>query len=229
MLDRGLMMNQLEALFIGNSYTYFNRMPFMVSKLAESSGKSLSVESVTQGGVSFEWHFNNPETLAAIEKTAWDIVVLQNRSLGPIENSEKMFEYGAALSDEAQKRGAEVVLYMTWARQHIPEMQETITKIYLSLAEKISARVAPVGLAWKKALSEDPDLVLHTEDKSHPNPEGSYLAACVFYSMFYNASPEGLTGTIAVDDKQIVDLSDHRAGFLQSAAWRTVQELASGD
>ena len=201
----------------------------MVSKLAESSGKRLSVELATQGGVSFEWHFNNQETLAAIRKTAWDIVVLQNRSLGPIENREKMLEYGVALNNEARKRGAEVVLYMTWARQHIPDMQEAITEAYFSLAKKIGAKVAPVGMAWKKAFSEDPDLTLHIDDKSHPHPAGSYLAACVFYSTFYNTSPEGLTGNIAVDDRQIIDLSEDRARFLQSVAWRTVQELVSGD
>ena len=208
-------MDRLEVLFVGNSYTYCNNMPLMVSELAESSGKTLHVESVTQGGKGFEWHFNNQETLATIGRANWDLVVLQDYSLGPTKNREKMFEYGTALGDEVQKCGAEIVFYMTWARQHIPEMQGEITEAYLALAEKLKAKVAPVGMAWEKAFSEMPDLALHTADKSHPNVAGSYLAACVFYSTFYNESAEGLAGPMAVDE----------AKFLQSIAWRTVQEL----
>ncbi len=140
-----------------------------------------------------------------------------------------MYEYGTALNDEIQKCGAQTVLYMTWARQHIPEMQAEVTDAYLSLAEKINAKVAPVGMAWKNAFAANPDLILHRDDQSHPNSMGSYLVACVFYSTFYNESPEGLTGKIVIDAEEIVDLSDSEARFLQSIAWETVQELVSGD
>jgi hypothetical protein len=130
---------------------------------------------------------------------------------------------GLALAGEVQKRGAQVVFFMTWARQHIPEMQKEITEAYTQLAKKAGARIAPVGVAWEKALKADPQLVLHREDKSHPNSVGSYLAACVFYSTFYGASPAGLTGTITVDEERIVDLPDSDAEFLQSIAWETVE------
>lgn len=53
-------MDMLKALFIGNSYTYCNNMPWIVSKLADSADvpKTLEVEMVSQGGVTLEWHFN---------------------------------------------------------------------------------------------------------------------------------------------------------------------------
>jgi hypothetical protein len=204
-------------------------MPWIVSGLVESSGKTLDVDMVTKGGVSFEWHFNNQETLDAIAETDWDFVVLQNNSLGPIQSRKEMHKYGTALNDKVRERGAQTILYMTWARQHIPEMQEGITEAYLSLARKISARVAPVGIAWRNAFDADTDLTLHTSDKSHPNPMGSYLAACVFYSTFYNESPEGLTGNIVIDEGKTIDLTDDRAKFLQTIAWETVQKVAPGD
>jgi hypothetical protein len=61
-------MNPLKVLFIGNSYTYCNKMPWIVAKLAESAQRDLLVDMVTQGGVSLEWHAHNQETLDAIEK-----------------------------------------------------------------------------------------------------------------------------------------------------------------
>jgi len=218
-------MNSLKALFIGNSYTFCNKMPWIVSKLAESAQRNFVVDMVTQGGVSLEWHANNKETLNAIEKGNWDVVVLQDRSLGPIESRDKMHQFGMELNEHIQEVGAETVLYMTWARQHIPEMIDDLAVAYISLAKKINAKVAPVGIAWKNALDARPDLILHTEDKSHPTPIGSYLTACIFYSTFYNTSSEGLTGKIVIDDEKIVDLSDEDALFLQKIAWKTVPDL----
>ena len=39
-----------------------------------------------------------------------------------------------------------------------------------------------MGVAWQQSLKDDPKLVLHAKDGSHPAPAGSYLAACVFYA-----------------------------------------------
>jgi len=218
-------MNPLKVLFMGNSYTFCNKMPWIVSKLAESAQRNLVVDMVTQGGVSLEWHAHNQETLDAIEKGDWNIVVLQDFSLGPIENREKMFQFGMELNQRIQKIGAETVLYMTWARQNIPEMIDDLADAYISLGKSINAKVAPVGIAWKNAIETNPDLILYTHDKSHPTPSGSYLSASVFYSIFYNSSPEGLTGKIVVDDENIVDLNDEDALFLQKIAWRTFNNL----
>jgi hypothetical protein len=220
-------MDQIGALFIGNSYTYCNKMPWIVSKLAESAQKELFVDMVTQGGVSLEWHANNKDTIDAIEKGNWNFVVLQDFSLGPVDNREKMFKYGIELNQRIQKIGAETVLYMTWARQHIPEMINDLADAYISLAKEINSKVAPVGIAWKNALNANSNLVLHTEDKSHPTPSGSYLSACVFYSTFYNSSPEGLTGNIIIDNEKIVELSDEEARFLQKIAWEAKRNLTT--
>jgi len=216
-------MSLLKVLFVGNSYTFCNKLPWIVSKLAESAGENLIVDMVTQGGVSLEWHAHNQGTLDAIDKGGWDIVVLQDFSLQAVDKRDKMFQYGEELDQRIKNIGAETVLYMTWARQHIPEMINDLTEGYFSLARNINAKVAPVGIAWKNALEARPDLILHTEDKSHPTPAGSYLAGCVFYATFYNSSPEGLTGKIIVDDEKIVDLSDEDALFFQRIAWKAVK------
>ena len=218
-------MGKTKALFIGNSYTYCNKMPWIVSKLAESAGRQLHVDMVTKGGVSFAWHFDNPDTLKAIQDDSWDFIVFQNHSLGAIQSKEKMDQYGAALIKMAQDAGAQAVLYMTWARQHAPETQGQITDAYASLGKATGAKVAPVGEAWKKVLGAEPKLALHTNDKSHPNPLGSYLTACVFYATFYNESPEGLTGHIDVDGETIISIECDKARHVQVLAWETTREF----
>ena len=70
-------------------------------------------------------------------------------------------------------------------------------------------KVAPVGLAFSMALQERPDVKLYIED-GHPTPEGTYLAACVFYGFIYQQSPVGNSYGGDISDADIV--------FLQSIA-----------
>ena len=81
--------------------------------------------------------------------------------------------------------------------------------------------LVPVGMAWGMALSMDPFVDLWTGDNSHPTFKGSYLAACVFYTIIFNESPVGLSyiGNLSVND----------ATFLQRAAVRTmISDLSVG-
>ena len=221
-------MQSLKVLFIGNSYTYYNSLPSMISKLAEASDKPhrLDVSMVAAGEKTLEWHYSNPETIKAIRKADWDIVVLQEFSTRPVRKKARMFRFASKLDHKIKLSGARTFLYLTWARQHIPRMQEGLTEAYTSLARKLDATVAPVGIAWQKVLQTDPDLTLHKEDKSHPTPMGSYLAACVFYSTFFRTNPAGLTGTVVIDGNEILNLQENKARFLQSVAWETVREFA---
>jgi hypothetical protein len=80
-----------------------------------------------------------------------------------------------------------------------------------------------VGIAWQMALAADPPFVLHSPDKSHPNPTGTYLAACVFYATRLDASPVGLPGRIQHGHKLLADIPDDQAKRLQEIAWAAVK------
>lgn len=215
-----------KVLFIGNSYTYFNDLPRMVQGLAQVAGKSLETAAVTSGGKSLEWHlYSNPATLDAIDKSGWDFVVLQDYSLQTIVDPGKMRGAATSLAARIRAVSATPVLYMTWARQHIPEMQDTITDIYMRIAREIDARVAPVGEAWRKVRAASPGLVLHTEDRSHPNIVGSYLAACVFYATFFDETPVGLSNTFGLCNGVSAVVDRDKATLLQEMAWASVQDL----
>ncbi len=83
---------------------------------------------------------------------------------------------------------------MTWADRIRPETQAVLADAYTKMAQELGAILAPVGLAWEAVLRVDPDFDLHHQDGRHANPIGSYLTACVFYSVLFNTSPEGLPG-----------------------------------
>jgi len=216
-----------RGLFIGNSYTACNDLPGMIASLARRGTPpcELATRMVVQGGVTLEWHYEQPETLAAIREGDWDFVALQEQSLRPVEDTAKMHEFGLKLHQEIREPGGETVLYMTWARQHLPEMQEKLTAAYVGLAEKAGAKVVPVGLAWQRALAAAPELTLHTEDQSHPNPTGTYLAACVFASSLFGAKPPYSLADLEASVPGLSMLSGAQAEALQLIAWEAAEEF----
>jgi hypothetical protein len=171
-----------RVLFIGNSYTAYNGgLPKVLKQMADHAGKPIEIEMSVSGGKSLEWHWNEGQARPAIERGGWDYVVLQDFSTQAINKPQLLAEYARKFDELITKRGAKTVFYLTWARQHQPENQAVITKAYTDAATELMATVAPVGVAWQRVLRDKPDTVLHFDDRSHPNPAGTYLTACVFY------------------------------------------------
>ena len=78
-----MLAQSIDILFIGNSYTYANNMPQMVSELALSFGDTLNFQTSTFGGATFNSHSSNVSTLDKISQKNWDYVVLQAQSQEP--------------------------------------------------------------------------------------------------------------------------------------------------
>jgi hypothetical protein len=93
-------------------------------------------------------------------------------------------------------------------------MQAQLRSCYTDLADELGAIVAPVGDAWQNAVTQNPQLDLWYRDGLHSSETGTYLAACVFYAVVYQQSPEALMYTAG--------LAEETAGFLQRIAAETV-------
>jgi hypothetical protein len=224
---------QLRALFIGNSFTYVNDLPRLTETLAASAKEARLLETrmVAVGGASLESHWDDGAALTAIKQGQWDYVVLQEQSALPVSNPKLMHQYARLFDAEIKKAGARTIFFLTWARQDRPEAQAGITEAYTAIAKELGAIIAPIGLAWQRALKEKGGLRLYDEDQLHASPAGTYMAACVFYAVLYGKSPEGLTrrlintqlgtdneGTSVGSD----DLSEAEARLIQRVAWATV-------
>ena len=87
-----------------------------------------------------------------------------------------------------------------------PQNQKVIADAYTSIGVELAAMVVPVGEAWKDFLAKHKSPALHDADKSHPTLAGSYLAACVFYSVLYKESPVGIDSAVKGLSARDVDL-----------------------
>ena len=207
----------MNILFIGNSYTYVNDLPRMLSTLAAAGPRKLRIQTDKQveGGQSLMGHWNKGKAVEKIRKGGWDFVVLQDQSLTPAQRPQLTREYAPKLDAEIRKAGARTVFYMTWARKKDPPMIDKLSQTYTEVARELGAAVAPVGLAWKAAIEKRPELELFAGDGSHPSPAGTYLAACVFYATLTGEDPAKLPADV------IKSIPAETARFLQQVARET--------
>jgi hypothetical protein len=212
------MPTHVKALFIGNSFTARNNVPALIAAMAESRGHRFTHKLLSIGGASLRTHFNKGDALREIasgKEGGYDIVVLQEQSTLPVKNATRMHENVRDFAAPIKEAGAKMVLYLTWARRHSPQHQQLITDAYTTIGQEVGATVIPAGLAWQRILADHPDITLHDKDQSHPTPAGSYLAACVFYAILFNESPEGAPAPKSLDPQQAV--------MFQRAAWATAR------
>ena len=134
-----------------------------------------------------------------------------------------MYPAARALVQKIRQAGAQPVFFLTWAHRdgwpeyNLPDyesMQLQINQGYMTIANQLIAPVAPVGYAWLTAWLQDPQLDLWQADGSHPNEQGTYLAACVFHAVIFRQSPENNT--------YHAHLPAATARYLQSVAASTV-------
>jgi hypothetical protein len=214
------------VLFIGNSLTFVNSLPEIFAELARSGGHPVDVDMSAQGGQTLADHASSPSTLGKLADQSWDFVVLQEQSRIPAiaaQRRQQMVPAVHRLDDKIGESGASTVLFITWAsRDGLPSagfedyaaMQAAIETGYLEAAGEIGAMVAPVGVAWQRALEGHPELALWQTDGIHPSLEGTYLAACVFYASLLGQSPE--------EASYLAGLPEETARFLQAVAAETV-------
>jgi hypothetical protein len=207
-----------KAIFIGNSFTYYNNsLHNHYRRLVTSSGFQFDEEPVTRimtisGGHLPEHQGGMPVMLASED---WGVVVMQGHSLGPISEAtagpfrEAAREYATLIRES----GARPVFFMTWAYTGKPEMTQLLDAAYTSIGRELGAEVVPVGLAFAAVTKDRPNIKLRVPDARHPTVAGTYLAACSFYAAFFNRSPEGLRYTAGLDSEV--------AAYLQRIAWET--------
>jgi hypothetical protein len=189
----------LHVLFIGNSYTYVNDLPGMLSRIAATAGipPAITTDEVVQGAATLQVHWNNGIAQTRIAQGGFTHVVLQGQSQEPLFDDPDFVTYAQKFTDLIAQAGARPTLFVTWARaagdpSYDPskggtfvspgEMQDELTAAYDDLARQSPTDLlACAGEAFRQSIAQYPNLVLQQSDFSHPTVAGTYLAACTFY------------------------------------------------
>ncbi len=211
-----------RVLFIGNSYTYYNNLPMLVSQVASSAGDSIEFKSNTPGGYTYNNHTQDATTLSLISEGNWDFVVLQEQSQlpsFPIQQVEtECFPYAHILDSLIIHHNpcAETVFYMTWGRKNgdasncaswppvctYVGMDSLLKARYTQMANENQGIISPVSTVWRYLRNNAPSIELYAGDESHPSLAGSYAAACSFYAVIFRKDPTSITFNSSLTSEQ---------------------------
>ena len=226
------MEKQMNILFIGNSFTFYNEMPNMVEEMGLSNNWDITVEQIAYGGYSLSDYVEegsdaSEEVINKLNEQTWDYVVLQDSSRKPLDNEDEFLLSVSILNDLITDKGAQTVLFSTWSyRKESSQIQNTgltyiefynvLTNAYSLASSENDTLIAPIGTAFFNLTIEHPEIELLMLDNIHPTKEGSYVAAYIFYTLIISNENN--------NDYKPTGISDETLSILREYALEVLEE-----
>ncbi|NER18868.1 DUF4886 domain-containing protein [Spongiivirga citrea] len=226
-----------NILFIGNSLTYFHKMPEMLQGMTNETNPEMNIEQISFPGMSLSSHLTNiiksrtengistrmkyegelTETEKKIVEKNWDVIILQTGTVAVLIPENRAFKTMKAIEQiksMVTNPNCEFILFQTWPSkeaypkkycyssrsidkslektescsptiENLKQEYELISDSYSILGKKLSLKISYNGEKFYQNLKNNPELELY-EDDIHPNKNGAFLNACIFYEMLTN-------------------------------------------
>ncbi len=221
---------ELNILFIGNSFTFYNDMPTKFFKnICGSAGYKVKIEAITNGGHYLAEFADTSDEYGkkvdkALKNNKYDVVILQEQSGCPIANPKKFYGGVRDLAKKVKDNGAELYLYETWGYKKgysklsshggsTKIMEMKLRAAYTAIAEEVGAEVILAGVAMLDIHTQG-KIEVYRDDLFHPSAQGSALVA---YTIF---------GKIFMEDARNVKyncgMSAENAAAMKEAAYKAV-------
>ena len=173
----------VRVLFVGNSLTYVNNLPGVLTAIAAAAGDTIRTEAAVGGNLALIDHwYGATDAVARIRAGGWDYVVLQQGPTSQIGVDRDTLVLATRLFDgEIRKVGATPALYMVWPSADRLAFFDNVHAAYAAAAQEVGGLFLPAGEAWRIAWRVDRQLPLYGGDHFHPSVLGTYLAALVIY------------------------------------------------
>lgn len=197
-----------RILFIGNSFTFYWNLPSQVEQMSVEKGLEWDIVQSTESGATLRDHWQGNKGLKTkklLAENTYDKIVFQEHSVFPLVHIDTTAYYFKKLKTLVSPK-TKIYLYSTWmypnieGREQYPNLENPIEK---NLREKVATKqeqLISVGAAFSLFAERYPEIELYTDDDKHPSPQGTYLAACVFFSSWSKQSSKGLKRRYAKTD-----------------------------
>lgn len=175
-----------------------------IEQLAKDKGLRWEVHQSTAGGATLKQHWKGEKQLKTkkrIRKKKYNHLIFQDHSTYPLTAIDTTQKYLNKLINVSSKKSKKYI-YATWNYPSIlkgehPQNSSLKIEQALTSIQPPSSVILPVGRAFDLFQDRYPDQTLFTSDNKHPNPIGSYLAACVIFSKISNMSSKGLVRRVS--------------------------------
>ena len=194
-----------RILMVGNSFTFYYNLPITIEQFAKTKGLKWKINQSTASGATFKQHWQNKKglkTTQRLKRKKYTQIIFQEHSTYPLTDIDTTQKYFKKLLKKVPVN-TKKHLYATWAYPKLQNKQNkaitsvTIEDALRSVSPQSDVSILPVGRAFDLFQSRYPNQTLFTSDKKHPNPIGSYLAACVIFSKISGLSSLGLNRRVA--------------------------------
>jgi len=210
-----------KILFVGNSFTYWNNgLWHHMEQLVQyrPGQQKFKAERVVRGGASLKVMWEKTRARTVIAEGAYDVVVLQEDI--PETNVESFYKYARKFDSTIRRSGAQPVFFMAWPYKRLGWItMKEIARAHRTIGAQLGTRIAPVGIAWERAMKERPGVNMYAKDREHPSIQGTYLALYVLYSTIFKESPLKLE----YYPKKHGSMTAKEAAWLRAVAWATAQ------
>lgn len=172
----------IRILYVGNSLTYTNNLPGIVSDIAGRDSIKIRYYDLSNPDYSIEDHLNEGKVHMEIQSGKYDIVIAQQGPSALYESQRILIRDAQKLALLCSATGKTKFALMTvWpAGERSFDLDEVIAS-YNNAADSSNAILCPAGVAWKLAWQMDETLPLYGKDNFHPSFTGSVLAALTVY------------------------------------------------
>ena len=173
----------MRVLFIGNSHTYYNDMPYLFKQICQENGIETEVTMLARGYKGLDYHCKEPQTRFNILYGNYDFIIFQHLQSG--FNKEVLYESVKKMKEWVNISGATPILYMTWSMKAEREKQKELTEGYKEVGEKLGIEVAEVGEVWWKFYDKYPLETIYFTDDKHASKLGSEIAAYTIFNTIF--------------------------------------------
>lgn len=208
----------LKLLFIGNSLTYTNDLPGMVTGLAKASGLDVSADVVAFPGFALIDHWNEGTALAKLRSQHYDFVILQQGPTSLLINRDSLIMWTQMWEPEIRAAGARPALFAVWPDSSRFFAFADVAESYREAAQAVQGVFLPVGDTWLATWARVPNAALYGSDNFHPNVAGSYAAAVVIVARLCNRSATSLSASFTPHGETVGDWTAELGAAIRAAA-----------
>ena len=207
----------MKVLFIGNSHTYFNDMPYIFAYLSAVRGVPVQPTMLTRGGECLKNHASSEQVLFILRYGEYDLCVLQE-----VESEfpgEEVYRASVeTLLSYAKAAHLPVGLYENFAPEGRKQRQDYLCQTVEGVGQALGLPVAKAGRAFALCQERYPQIDLYFTDRRHASPAGSYLVALTLLRFLLGLDVRGLPGRIEHWGHPLLELPPETAARLQEVA-----------
>ena len=173
-----------KILFVGNSLTYTNNLPDLVTKSAKAKGQTIQATTLAYPNYALEDHWNDGQLQKLIEKEKFDFVIVQQGPSSQADGRAMLLNDGKRIKELCDKNNSKLVFFMVWPAKANLHMMDGVIKNHTDAAAETKSILCPVGKIWKERFAAG-DYSYYGPDEFHPSLAGSESAAKIIVETLF--------------------------------------------